>query len=172
MAGHPLTTARRHRLGGLLFAALIGLGVTAATVFSVADDAHGSDRAHMASGDEFSYVVHRVEAADVLADPEVPEFNVSADGRFVIVKLSVTNVTDTAQTFQSTHATVSDGVTEYGVDDTAWRYVGQPVKEVPPGASIDAAVVFDVPRTFDVESIVLRDGPPNERVTVPLTAPV
>lgn len=134
-------------------------------MFSFADDAHGSSRAK-AGTSEFRYAVHRVEATDVLADPAYPELNVSAEGRFVIVKLSVTNVTERPRTFQSTNARVSDGVHEYGIDDTAWQYVGDSTKEVPPGASIDAAVVFDVPKDFAAQSIVLPDSGTSERVAV------
>jgi len=118
------------------------------------------------SGD-FDYVIHRIEATDVIADPEFPDDNVTADGRFVVVKLTVTNVSSGKQTFNSQFNTVSDGTTEYRADDTAWHYVGEAVKDVDPGRSIDAAIVFDVPRGVELQSIVLRDERSAEGVVVP-----
>lgn len=105
----------------------------------------------------FDFVVHRVETTDVLADPEYPERNITAAGKFVVVKLTATNISGVRQTFRTVFDSVSDGMTEYGVDQEARRYVGPVTKDVEPGKSIDAAVVFDVPRAVDLEAIVLRD---------------
>ena len=112
--------------------------------------------------------MHRVEITDVLADPEFPDHNVTAAGRFVVVKMTVTNVSTARQTFHSTFSTVSDGTTEYGVDEATWPYVGEAAKAVEPGRSTDVAVVFDVPKGVDVQSIVLRDGPLAEGVAIAL----
>src|SRR4029077_14243606 len=116
----------------------------------------------------FAYVVNRVELTDVLADPEFPEHNVAAAGRFVVVKLTVTNVSTARQTFASTFDTVSDGSTEYGADDATWLYVGEATKAVEPGQSTDVAIVFDVPKGADLQSILLRDGRLDEGVAVAL----
>jgi hypothetical protein len=130
----------------------------------------GAAAAHRggARAGNFAYVVHRVETTDVIADPEYPDHNVSAAGQFVVVKLTATNVSGHRQTLRTAFDTVFDGSAEYGVDDAAWRYVGAARAEVGPGKSIEAAVVFDVPKGADLDSIVFRDGRFAESVAVAL----
>ena len=141
-----------------------------ATLIAVADHADGRTGARRgeARSGNFAYVVNRVELTDVLADPEFPEYNVTASGRFVVVKMTVTNVSTARQTLASTFDTVSDGTTEYGVDDATWLYVGEATKAVEPGLSTDVAIVFDVPKGVDVQSILLRDGRLAECVAIAL----
>jgi hypothetical protein len=122
----------------------------------------------IARSGNFDYVVHRVETTDVLADPEFPERNITASGEFVVVKVTATNVSTDRQTFRTAFDTVSDGSTEYQVDDAAWRYVGSVRKDVDPGKSVDAAIVFDVPKGVDLDAIVLREARFAEGVAIAL----
>ena len=162
-------SARSRYRGGLIAGALVLMAAVAVALIGVAERADGRSATHVGEvrSGNFAYVVHRVEVTDVLADPEFPERNVTAEGRFVVVKMKVTNVTGARQTFHSSFNTVSDGSTEYGVDEATWPYVGE-AKDVAPGSSTDVAVVFDVPKGADLQSIVLRDGPQSEGVSVPL----
>jgi Domain of unknown function (DUF4352) len=148
-------------LAGLLYVAGLVVAVSAG------DGAAAAHRGEARAGN-FAYVVHRVETTDVIADPEFPEHNVTAAGQFVVVKLTATNVSGHRQTLRTAYDTVFDGNTEYGVDDAAWRYVGAARVDVGPGKSIDAAVVFDVPKGVDLDAIVLRDGRFAESVAVAL----
>ena len=125
------------------------------------------------TGDEvrdgnFAFVVNGVRTTDVVADPEFPELNATADGEYVIVDLSVTNVSAEQQTFIASFNTLSDGTTEFEVDEDAWLYVGNTVTDVGPGQTIETAVVFDVPKGTDLESIWLRGGPLSDGVAVGL----
>ena len=155
---------------GLVAGALLLMAGILACLIGVADRGEGLTAAHdgEARSGDFAYVVHRVEVTDVLANPEFPERNVTAEGRFVVVKMTVTNVTGARQTFHSGFNTVSDGSTEYRVDEATWSYVGEAAKDVGPGASTDVAIVFDVPKGAELQSIVLRDGPQSAGVSVPL----
>ena len=155
--------------GGLVAGALLLMAGILACLIGVADRGEGltAHDGEARSGD-FAYVVHRVEVTDVLADPEFPDRNVTAAGRFVVVKMTVTNVGNEPQTFFASFNTLSDGSTVYQSDDEAWIYLGNTLADLNPGDSVDTAVVFDVPRGTDVESIELHDGPFSDGVTVGL----
>ena len=163
----PASAAGRRSIVALVTAAPLAI---LACIGGLVVAGGGSAGAHWGEAQvgSFVYVVHRVDTTDVIADPEYPEHNVSAAGQFVVVKLTATNVTGDRQTFRTAFDTVSDGSIEYQVDDTAWRYVGQHVKDVDPGKSIEAAVVFDVPKGVYLDAIVLRDGQFAEGVAVAL----
>ena len=116
----------------------------------------------------FSFVIAGIERVDAVADPEFPEIQKTAQGEFVIVKMTVTNIGTEPQTFFASFNTLSDGSTVYQSDDEAWIYLGNTLADLNPGDSIDTAVVFDVPKGTDVESIELHDGPFSDGVTVGL----
>jgi hypothetical protein len=159
--------AAKRYLGGLLAAVLVLSGVVAGVVFAQADRAQGADTAE-AHTNGLAFVVHRTETTDVIADPEFPTDNVAADGRFVVVKLSVTNTSADGQVFHSAFSTLSDGAVQYRVDEAARHYVGDADRVLAPGESIDAALVFDVPRGVDPQSIVLRERPSSPGVSIAL----
>ena len=155
-----------HRyVGGMLAAGLVFSG--GGVVFSGADRAQGAETVEAHNG-SLAFVVHRAETTDVIADPEFPIDNVTAAGRFVVVKLSVTNTSDDRQVFHRAFSTLSDGTVEYGVDAAAWHYVGAADRELAPGQCIDAVVVFDVPRQVDPRSVVFRERPSSTGVSIAL----
>lgn len=161
-------TARGTRyLSGFIAAVLVLVGVVAGVVFSVADHAQGADTAEGHIRD-LAFVVHHVDTTDVIADPEYPADNVTANGRFVVVKLTVMNTSGEPQVFHSALSTLADGAAQYGVEAAAWHYVGDADRTVAAGASIEAALVFDVPRAAQPEAIVLRDGPASTGVSIAL----
>jgi hypothetical protein len=117
---------------------------------------------------DFAFVVDGVRTTDVVASPESPEQNRTADGEYVIVALTVTNVSSDGQRFVPSFNTLSDGTTVFQPDDDTWQYLGHTVTEVAPGASIETEVVFDVPKGTNLESIWLRGGPESDGVAVAL----
>lgn len=154
-------------LSGVLAAALVLIGVGAGVVFSVADRAQGAGTVDGQLGG-LAVVVHRTETTDVIADPEFPADNVTADGLFVVVKLTVTNTSTENRVLHCAYATLSDGATEYAVEEASWHYVGAADRTVAPGESVDAALVFDVPRGVDARAIVLREAPSTTGVSIAL----
>jgi hypothetical protein len=116
----------------------------------------------------FEFVVAGIERAPVVADPGFPDLQKSAQGEYVLVKMTVTNVSAEPQTFFASFNKLSDGTTEFRSDDEAWIYLGNTLADLNPGDTIDTAVVFDVPVGTDPESIELHDGPFSEGVTVGL----
>jgi hypothetical protein len=116
----------------------------------------------------FSFVIAGVERVDVVADPDFSELQKAAQGEYVVVKMTVTNVGAEAQTFFASFNTLSDGSTVYEADDEAGVYLGNTLVDLKPGDSVDTVVAFDVPKGTDVESIELHDGPFSDGVTVGL----
>jgi hypothetical protein len=116
----------------------------------------------------FSFVIAGVERVDAVTDAEFPEIHKAAQGEYVIVKMTVTNVDHEPQMFFASFNILSDGTTTYRPDDEAWVYLGNTLADVNPGDSIETAVVFDVPKGTDAESIELHGGPFSEGVTVGL----
>ena len=167
MAASDTQTSSTRYLGGMLAAVLVAVAVSVGVAFSVADRAHGAESVDARTGD-LAFVVHRVETTDVIADPEYPTDNVSADGRFVVVKLTVINTSDDREVFHAAFSTLSDGAAQYEVEPAAWHYVGNADRALGPRESIEAALVFDVPRGADPRAIVLRTEPASTGVSVPL----
>ncbi len=116
----------------------------------------------------FEFTVTGVERAALVADPEFPELQKTPQGEYILVKMTVTNVSTEPQTFFASFNTLSDGITEFQSDDEAWIYLGNTLADLNPGDSIDTAVIFDVPVGTDPESIELHDGPFSEGVVVGL----
>lgn len=116
----------------------------------------------------FAFVVGDVERVDAVAAPDNPQIQKAAQGEFVIVHMTVTNVSAEPQPFYVSFSTLSDGTTVYKSDDEAWLYLGNTVTDVVPGESLETAVVFDVPAGTDVESIQLHDSPSSPGATVGL----
>ncbi len=116
----------------------------------------------------FEFVVTGFDRAPAVTDPEFPTLQKAAAGEYVLVKMTVTNVSAEPQTFFASYNTLSDGNTEYKSDDEAWIYLGNTLADLNPGDSIDTAVVFDVPVGTDPQSIELHDGPLSKGVTVRL----
>ena len=116
----------------------------------------------------FEFVVSGIERSPVITDPEFPDLQKTAQGEFVLVKMTVTNIGTDPQTFFASFNKLSDGSTEYQSDDEAWIYLGNTLADLNPGDSIDTAVVFDVPVGTTPDSIELHDGPFSDGVTVGL----
>jgi hypothetical protein len=116
----------------------------------------------------FEFVVAGIERAPVVADTEFPDLQKVAQGEFLLVRMTVTNVGTEPQTFFASFNKLSDGTTEFQSDDEAWIYLGNTLADLNPGDSIDTAVIFDVPVGTDPESIELHEGPFSEGVTVGL----
>jgi hypothetical protein len=117
---------------------------------------------------DFSITVTGVQRADTVSSPEHPDVEKVAQGEFVLVQLTVTNVGAEPQTYAVSFNTLSDGATRYQSDDEAWLYLGNLPPTLNPGDSVDTVVVFDVPRGTEVRSIELHNGPAASGVMVVL----
>jgi hypothetical protein len=95
------------------------------------------------------------DAGDITVTTRQAEASSAApsETEYVIVDLTVTNVSTSAQSFFASFNTL---------------YVGNVATDIGPGETIETSVVFDVPKGTDLESIWLRGGPLSDGVAVGL----
>jgi hypothetical protein len=161
---------------------LIGLGVmvvvvlgavVAGVTLAISTDAVRAEVPPAAIGEEvrdgdFAFVVTGVRRVEAVVNPDRPDIEKAAQGEFVIVEMTVTNIAPEPQTYSGSFNTLSDGSTVYRSDDEAWLYFGKLPPRLNPGESTETSVVFDVPEGIEVALIELHDEPTTTGVTVDL----
>nr|WP_246231236.1 DUF4352 domain-containing protein [Mycolicibacterium sediminis] len=91
-----------------------------------------------------------------------------AVGQFVVVTVEVANTSPDVQDFVSALQVLkSDGV-PFPADDQASQYVSGGVTTVDPGATVQTAIVFDVPVGTVPTSVELHGAPGTPGVDLPL----
>lgn len=111
-------------------------------------------------------------------EPGVPQigdatFGVAAQGQFLLVHVTVTNVGDAAQYFDSSSQKLLDGQGRtHSADSSAAIYLPDSnsfLTSINPGNTVEGIVVFDIPADATPASIELHDSPFSGGVTVSLT---
>lgn len=101
------------------------------------------------------------------------DFGVDAQGRFVLVHITVTNVGDEPQMLYSGVQALYDAQgREFGADTTAALYLDSAdtiLGDINPGNSVTGVIVYDLPKDAEPASIELHDGMFSGGVTVSLT---
>ena len=99
-------------------------------------------------------------------------FDTAAQGQFLLVHMSVTNIGDEAQYFDSSSQKLLDGQGRtHSADSSAAIYLPDSnsfLTSINPGNSVDGIVVFDIPADATPASIELHDSPFSGGVTVTL----
>lgn len=97
-------------------------------------------------------------------------FGVTAQGQYVLVHMTVTNVGDAAQLFDASSQRLLDGQGRtHSADSTAAIYLpgsNSFLTSINPGNTVDGIVVFDVPTDAIPVSVELHDSPFSGGVTV------
>lgn len=132
-----------------------------------------ADEAVPGLGDEavdgkFTFVVDSVEdGPDTIGDDML---GVTAQGRFVLVEMTVTNHGDEAQSFFADNQYLIDTEgREASADSEASLYLDQGdtlFSEINPGNSLTGTVVFDIPADAQVAELDLHDSAFSGGVTV------
>ena len=95
-----------------------------------------------------------------------------AQGQFVLVHLTVTNIGDEAQYFTgSSQKLIDTAGRTHSADDSAAIYLGDAqslLNQINPGNSVQGTVVFDVPADATPAQLELHDSPFSGGVTVTL----
>ncbi|WP_330475274.1 DUF4352 domain-containing protein [Terrabacter sp. C0L_2] len=98
--------------------------------------------------------------------------NEKAQGQFVLVNVTVSNIGDAAQTLSDSSQKVRDAKgREFSSDTAAAIYVKDNkvfLEEINPGNTVKATLVFDMPKGTEPVSIELHDSPFSDGVTVQL----
>ncbi|GAB3217208.1 DUF4352 domain-containing protein [Mycolicibacterium hippocampi] len=115
-----------------------------------------------------AFTVHGVEVGPTVESADFP-LEKTAAGEFVIVYLTVTNVSDAPATFLGTFQKLRAGSTVYSIDDEATFYTGGALAELGPGDQAEVAVAYDVPPGTSPDAIELRADPLSPGTEVPLS---
>ncbi|GGV24528.1 hypothetical protein GCM10010182_53890 [Actinomadura cremea] len=96
-----------------------------------------------------------------------------AQGRFVLVHITVENIGDEARMFDGTNQTLIDtGGREFQADTEAAIWSNQETRsfleQINPGNAVRGVVIFDVPENVKLKAIELHDSMFSGGVTVPL----
>lgn len=96
-----------------------------------------------------------------------------AQGQYIVVHLTVTNIGDRAQTFHDGAQKLIDAKgREYSADTGAAIWLegsNSFLKEINPGNSVTGFLLFDVPKNVDLRAVELHDSIFSGGVTVALT---
>lgn len=109
---------------------------------------------------KFEFTVTAVEPGVARVGDDL--LGVDAQGQFVLVHVTVTNIGDAAQMFDSSSQKLFDAQgREHSADSTAGIYLGDAnsfLNDINPGNSIQGVVVFDVPADAVPASVELHDS--------------
>jgi hypothetical protein len=100
---------------------------------------------HEVRAGKFAFVATSVDESKTAGDPSNQVETVTAQGEFVNVHLTVSNVGDQPQSFFASNQKLQIGDKQFDANDTAAMWIGSMTVEINPGNSIQAVVSFDVP---------------------------
>jgi Domain of unknown function (DUF4352)/Protein of unknown function (DUF2510) len=105
-----------------------------------------------------SFTVHGVEMGPTVVSSDAP-IEKTAVGQYVVVHMTVANVSADPTTFVGSFQTLTAGGTTYNIDDEATAYLGGTSADLQPGATADVSIAFDVPADVQPETIQLHADP-------------
>lgn len=119
---------------------------------------------------KFEFTVTSVEPGVARVGSDV--LGQDAQGQYVLVHLTVTNIGDEAQYFDGSSQKAFDAQDrEFSADTTAAVYLGDAnsfLNQINPGITVDGTVVFDVPADATLTAVTLHDSPFSGGVQVTL----
>lgn len=114
---------------------------------------------------KFEFVVKKVECGKgEIVSPDSDYLRKSAQGQYCSLSISVKNIGNEQQGFFSSNQKLLDASKKtYGSDDTATSYSVPTSQEttwtqINPGNSVDASVVFDIPKDVKPSTAELHDS--------------
>lgn len=118
---------------------------------------------------KFTFVVTKMSTRTGSVGPE--GFGKEPQGKFVLVKVKVTNHDKEAQTFDGDSQQLIAGGKQYSADTEAAIYLDSAksiLTEINPGNTVNGTVIFDVPTEVTPSAIELHDSPFSGGVQVKL----
>jgi Domain of unknown function (DUF4352) len=94
---------------------------------------------------KLAFVVNSVDRSKTAGDPSNKVETVTAQGEFVNVHMTVTNLGDRTQSFFAANQKLLIGGNEFSPNGTAAMWIGSMTVGINPGTSAQAVVSFDVP---------------------------
>jgi hypothetical protein len=120
---------------------------------------------------KFEFTVSKMKCG---VDSVGGQFGEKAQGEFCLVSVSVTNVADTAETFNDSSQQAIDGKGKtYDVDSAAGTYANKDsstfLESINPGNTVKGDLVFDVPEGTKLSAVVLHESMFTAGIKVPLS---
>lgn len=144
-----------------------GAGATPETLTAAPTTEAPVGPAGEATDGPLSFAVHGLDIGPTVVMSDAPIEKI-AEGEFIVVHMTVTNVGTEAESFVGMFQTLRAGGTTYPLADEATAYLGGTAAELAPGASADVSLAFDVPPGTVPEAIELHAEPGTPGVQVPL----
>jgi hypothetical protein len=171
-------------VGGIVLASILGcvglftlvLGGTAKVASDLDDNQKGKNAVagkmgSPATDGKFQFTVTKMHCGVAKVGGDV--LSKKAQGEFCLVNVTIKNVGDSAEIFDSTSQKASgrDG-TEFSTDPVAETYVNDQnqtfLEDINPGNQVKGTLIFDVPKGTEITSIVLHESMFTAGVKVPL----
>ncbi|MEH1126485.1 DUF4352 domain-containing protein [Micromonospora sp. CPCC 206061] len=173
-------------IGGLVALCCVGGAIALVASMSGDDSDTSSDSGTDSAGDngqdgvalgtpvrdgKFEFVVSKVECGKSQVGSSA--LGAQAQGQFCLATMSIKNIGDQAQTFDSSSQFAYDASDrKHSADGAASLYANQNneafINEINPGNQVNAVVVFDVPKDAQLQRLELHDSPFSGGVTVKL----
>jgi hypothetical protein len=123
-----------------------------------------------AADGDFSFVIHGIDCS--LTEIGGEYFGTTAQGQFCVVSLTITNIGNSAQTFDGDDSTLLNAAGQkFSADSEATLYLDDSssfYEEINPGNTLNSKIVFDVPAGMTPTAIELHDSMFSWGVTVTL----
>lgn len=113
--------------------------------------------------------VVEVSRVKLVGDPKDPGLNVTARGIFVVVTMSIRNVSNAPLTFYDSYQTLVDSTgSTYTADMAADIYGNRSIRStrMEPGDELLVHISFDVPEDAEPRNLILRQSDSSAGVTV------
>jgi hypothetical protein len=140
--------------------AAVEAGKTAATKPAAKAPAKKAGIGSKVRDGKFEFVVTGVDCSKTKVGDQY--LNTTAQGRFCIVSVTVTNIGDEARTFTGGNQKAYAGKTEFSNDGEAELYLNSDsqtfLEDVNPGNTVKGKLVFDVPKSTKLTEVELHDG--------------
>jgi len=116
------------------------------------------------------FVVKDVKRAQTVGDPADAAASAKAKGEFIIIEMTVRNISNETQTYFTGSQKLIAGGTHYGDSTDAELYLpnSELTSQINPGSTIDTAVAFDVPPGTAPDALEVHDFAFSPGATVPI----
>lgn len=108
---------------------------------------------------KFAFVVNSIDRSKTAGNPDNEFETVTAQGEFLNVHMTISNIGDRTQSFFASNQKLSIGGNEFSANDSAAMWTQSMNVDINPGNSIQAVVSFDVPaNNTDSGVLALHDS--------------
>ena len=161
---------------GILLAAALSLAGCTAPQTSTSHSSGGASTSTAVPASEavrdgtMEFVVKGVKRAQTVGNPADSSASAKAQGEFIIIDMTVRNISNDVQTYFTGNQKLIAGGKHYGDSIDAELYLpnSELTSQINPGSMIDTAVAFDVPPGTVADALEVHDFAFSPGATVPI----